>query len=312
MDMTLTLNKISSIGLACATLLLALLTGCNRTPTTVTLTPTSGVIAVGLSQQFTPTGYYGNGKILPLTGALWTISRPDVASVSPSGMVTGRTAGNAELVATINGLTIKAPITVTPLTVQSITLAPAPATIALGNTLSLSPTITYTDHRTVTLAEGAQAPGIDDHTQWRSDNESVATVDENGQVTVHQASGSATISLKIGAAIGQAVVTAAPGLVTKIFITASAHGLPNSDSGHLRLKRGSTLQLHAMGTGSNGITSELSNIQTETLPKASWLAEDGSIVAISPTGLVTAIGEGETRIVLTVGGLETVQGVMVE
>ncbi len=307
MNMTFKLPLIPRASMLCAALLLSLTAGCSRKPQVVTLSPTSGVIAVGLSQQFTPTGYFANGKVLPLSGAQWTVSKPDVITVTGSGMVTAHTAGQAMLIATVDGFTVQAPITVTPLAVQSISLSPPSATIPLGNTLTLIPTVHYTDNRSVTLKEGAQAPAIEYHTLWHSDNDAVASVDENGVVTVHQASGSATISMGLGNVMGAVKVSAVPAMINKVFINAPTHGQPDGDSGHVQLRRGATLQLHAMGTNSMDITSELNTAQTQL----TWLSDDPSIITISPTGLVTAVAEGETRITLSAGGMETAQGVIV-
>jgi len=299
--------NVKALQISLIILSLALSASCSRKPTTVTISPSSGVIAVGLSQQFTPTGYYANGKVQPLAGAQWQVSKPEIISVTPSGMVTARSAGRAILIAVVDGFTVQAPITVTPLAVQSIQLTPNPTTIALGNTLTLIPTVHYTDNRSVTLNPGAQAPGIEYHTLWHSDNDAIASVDENGVVSVHQASGSAIISMGLGSVLGEVKVNAAPAIINKLIINAPPHGLPDGDNGTIHLHVGTTLQLHAIGTSSMGITSELDRAQTQF----TWLSEDPSIITISPTGVVTAVAEGETRITLSAGGIEAAQSVMV-
>ena len=71
----------------------------------ITVHPQSATIAVGATQQFTATGTFTNGQTEDVSsGATWTSSAPGVASVSSSGLATGKTAGNASIQADFSGL----------------------------------------------------------------------------------------------------------------------------------------------------------------------------------------------------------------
>lgn len=283
------------------------LSGCNRKPTTVSLNPTSGVLAVGLTEQFTPMGYYSNDKELPLTDATWSIARPDIASVSATGLVTAHNVGKTELVATVAGFTVKAPITVTPVAVQSIELTPSGATVALGTTFTFIPNVHYSDGSSQLLGNGAQAPNSRYHTLWHSDNAEVASVDENGVVTAHQASGSATISMGLGEVIGMAKVKVTPASISNIYVS-TVDGVVTPGTGNVHVKVGNSLQLTALGTSSTNITSELSKSGN----KVTWECEDPSIAIISSNGVVKGVNQGNSRIRLSSSGFRSEIGVIVE
>ncbi len=285
-------------------LLLCALTGCDRKPLTISLTPSSGVMAVGLSQQFTAIGHYSNGKNLPLTDATWSVSKPDVISISATGVVTAKAPGKAQVVAQVEGSTVLATVMVTPLAVQSIILEPLDPRIPMGNTLTLTPTVTYTNRTVLTLRDGAQAPGIEYHTLWHSSNDAVASVDVNGVVTMHQAIGSATITLSLGEVEASVVVTAAQPTLSALSITASQPARSGADPSILWLRRGESLQLNANATNSTG--------SSVTADKLTWDSDDASIVVFRGPGLITAVSPGQTRVFVSSGGVTGERSVMVE
>jgi hypothetical protein len=97
----------------------------------VTIVPAGGgslTIRVGETVQLTAVATFADGSMQDVTAqAQWSATAPVVASVSGSGMVTGKTPGTAPMVATFDGMQGTAPVTVTPPILTGVQPAPAPA-----------------------------------------------------------------------------------------------------------------------------------------------------------------------------------------
>src|SRR5205823_14623977 len=87
----------------------------------VSVTPTSANVNEGKTVQLTATPKDGGGNPLSGRTIAWSSSNTAVATVSSSGLVTGKVAGSATITATSEGQSGASAITVTP--------APAGATI---------------------------------------------------------------------------------------------------------------------------------------------------------------------------------------
>ncbi len=114
----------------------------------------------------------------------WTSRNPNVASVSSSGVVTGKAGGTAVITCTAkdgSGASASCTVTVTPIFPAGVKISKTALTIKTGKTASLKATVLpkTTDFKTVT---------------WTSSGSAVATVDAKGRVK--------------GIAPGSAVITA--------------------------------------------------------------------------------------------------------
>src|SRR5438093_6549942 len=107
-----------------------------------------------------------------------------VATVSASGLVTGKAAGTATITATSEGKSGPSTITVTPVPVASVTITPATATIQTGQTVQL----------TATPKDANGNPLTGRTVTWASSAASVASVNATGLVT--------------GTVVGMATITA--------------------------------------------------------------------------------------------------------
>ena len=113
----------------------------------------------------------------------WTSSNPKVASVSSSGVVTGKAGGTAVITcraADGSGASASCTVNVTPIYTTGVKMSKAALTVKPGKTASLKATVApkNTDFKTVT---------------WASSNPGVATVDAKGKVRA-VASGTAVIT----------------------------------------------------------------------------------------------------------------------
>ena len=201
---------------------------------------------------------------------IWTSDNESVAIVDGDGLVTAVGIGEANITATAadgSGITATCKVTVTPKLVTSVTLDQSELTIEKTYTAQLSATITPddADNRTVT---------------WTSDNEEVATVDENGQVT---AVGVGEANITATAADGSGVtatckVTVTPKLVTSVTL----------DQSELTIERTYTAQLSAT------IAPEDADNRTVT-----WTSDNEEVATVDENGQVTAVGVGEANITAT-------------
>ena len=161
----------------------------------ITVDPTEKEINVGESFKLTAT--VGPDNATDKT-VYWRSSSTSIASVSSDGTVTGNKAGTATIYAyrtTLLGEDITGTCTVTVVQkVTSITLNITRAHLAVGNTITLYPTVT---------PEDAPSAGS---LEWKSSDESVATVDATGKVTA-LAVGTTEISVSADGITAKCTVT---------------------------------------------------------------------------------------------------------
>nr|WP_276510257.1 Ig-like domain-containing protein [Longimicrobium terrae] len=104
---------------------------------TVSVTPPQDTVELRESIQFAAVALDAGGR--PLTGraVTWTISDPLIATVSPSGAVTGQAVGRATVMATVEGHTGTALITVIPRQAAAVTVDPRFLPLDAGQSRSL-------------------------------------------------------------------------------------------------------------------------------------------------------------------------------
>ena len=162
----------------------------------VTVTPASASVNEGKTVQLTATPKDANGT--PLTGrtVTWVSSNTTVATVSSSGLVTGKVAGTVTITATSEGQSGTSAITVVHVPVASVSVAPASASVQAGSAIQL----------TATPKDANGNPLSGRTVSWSSSNTSVATVSSSGLVTGVTV-GSATITATSEGQSGTSAVT---------------------------------------------------------------------------------------------------------
>src|SRR5438270_218531 len=150
----------------------------------VDVAPATASVPVNGTVQLVATPKDGSGT--PLAGRVvtWASSSTTIATVSASGLVTGKAAGTATITATSEGKSGTASITVTPVPVAAVTVSPASQTIQTGGAVQL----------TATPRDASGTPLSGRTITWASDHTGVATVSATGLVT--------------GAGVGTAPITA--------------------------------------------------------------------------------------------------------
>ena len=193
-----------------------------------------------------------------IEGVTWESKKPEVATVSETGLVTGVSKGSVQIVASKNGYT-NATISIT-VELEKIAIS-SPEGVkkitGLAQTLQLSATLNEQPLEGVT---------------WTSKNPEVATVSENGLVT-SVAKGSTTITASKDPY--QEATFALSVELEKIAVAAAEN---KTD-----LLKGETVQLSA-------------SLNEQPVGGLTWVSSDAEIASVSETGLVTANKIGSVTI----------------
>src|SRR5205809_377018 len=163
---------------------------------TVAVTPASASVDEGKTVQLTATPKDAAGN--PLSGRVvtWTSSNTAAATVSSSGLVTGKVAGAAAITATSETVSGTSAITVVHVPVAAVAVTPASASLPAGQTVQLTATLKDANGNTLTGRT----------VTWASSNTAAATVTGSGLVSGVTA-GTATITATSETVSGTAAVT---------------------------------------------------------------------------------------------------------
>ena len=139
---------------------------------TVQVTPQTASLVPGATLQLTAVARSAGGTILGGRTVVWTSGAPSIATVGTTGQVTAVANGVVVILATVDGVTASATITVAPTPVASIEVTPVTPNVAVGDAIQLSATLRD--------ATGAVLTGRT--ISWSSADESLAFVSSTGLV----------------------------------------------------------------------------------------------------------------------------------
>ena len=245
---------------------------------TVMVSPPEASIEEGGTHQFEATALTDDGMMIPGAEFDWTSSDENVATVDSNGLATGVSAGEAEITATVDGVSDMAILTVTepPLVVATVMVNPSEASIEEGGTHQFEAMAVTSDGMTIPDVEFA----------WTSSDENVATVDTNGLATGVSA-GEAEITVTVDGVSDMAVltVTEPPPVVATVLVS------PPEAS----IEEGGTHQFEATATTADGMA----------IPGAgfAWMSSDENVATVDTNGLATGVSAGEAEITVTVDGV---------
>lgn len=240
----------------------------------VAITPTSASVALGGTLTFNATATYTDGTLRSVNN--FSSSNTNVLAVSSAGVVTTRAVGTANVTASFGGKSAVAAVTVTDAVVTSVTVSPDPASVPVGQKVTLQASAVYSNGHTVDVTNAAS---------WASQAPAVATV-QSGVIT-GVAVGDGTITATYQGKVGKADVKVTPAVVERVAIEADVTAIP----------LGRTTQLRARAYYSDGT----STLVTST---AQWQRRTGNSVSVA-AGLVTALRTGESTITATFDGKES-------
>ncbi len=224
--------------------------------------------------------YLGNDETLTATMSpvsasyktiTWSSSDETIATVDQNGKVTAKSVGSVTItVSATDGSGVKATckVYVSKLYVNSITLNYSSLTIGLGKYKYLTATVT-------------PATATDGSITWSSSDETIATVDQYGKVTIN--------------GIGSATITATANDGSGVKATCTVNGIEITyvetltlDKSSLSLSLGSYENLTAYVTPS-----------TATDKSVTWSSSNSTIASVNQNGKVTANGVGSATITVT-------------
>lgn len=247
------------------------------TLTSISATAAASSVVAGLTDQLAATGTLSNGSISNVTSSVsWASQNTAVATVSPSGLVTGKSAGTAVITATSGSVTGSVTVTVTAAQIKAIVITPASPSLASGLSQQLTATATFTDGSTVDITNSAT---------WSSSVPAVAAVSTSGRVT-GKSVGAADITATSGSISGSVTVTVTAPVVVSITVT------PASPT----VTAGFTQQFHATATLTDGSTKDITS-------SATWSSAATSVATVDAGGLATTLVQGAALITAAAGSV---------
>ncbi len=247
--------------------------------TAIQVTPPSVSLAKGQTRQLTATATYSDNTTVDISSSVaWLPADITTATVSTTGLLTGRVAGTTEVTASQNGITSNTvQVTVTDAVLAAIQITPPSVSLAKGQTRQLTATATYSDNTTVDISSSVA---------WLPADITTATVSTTGLLTGRVAGTTEVTASQNGITSNTVQVTVTDAVLAAIQIT------PPSVS----LAKGQTRQLTATATYSD-------NTMANVTGSVAWLSNDMTTATVSSTGLLTGVVQGTTKVTASLDGV---------
>jgi hypothetical protein len=253
--------------------------------TNISVTPTGASVAVGASRQFIARAIRSDGTSTDVTlQASWFSDAPMTANVVGGGLVTGLSAGGANISALYQGLTGSASVKVTSATVMSVQVTPSTPTLSTGTTQPFVATAIYSDGSSVAVTASAT---------WKSSAQGVASVSDaagsRGLATT-LAAGVTSISATYMGVTGATTLTVTEATILQIQVTPFDPTIP----------AGLPQALTATAIYSDGSNRNVTSLAT-------WTSSAPNIAGVSDApatkGLLTTFAAGTTTVEARFGGV---------
>ncbi|MDN2712903.1 ice-binding family protein [Janthinobacterium sp. SUN118] len=248
----------------------------------IAVAPQNPIVAVAATRQLAVLATYSDGSTVDVTaGSSFVAATPAVASVASGGLVTGLAFGSSVMNASFNGKTASTSVTVPALTLVSIAVTPATASIAVGGVQQFVATATYSDGSNAVVTAGAT---------WTAGTVANATVLNTG-VATGIAVGTSNITATAGGQSGSALLT-----VTAVAIPPVFNPINLGRAAPFGVLAGTSITNNSGGTtlitGDVGAPS-----QTVDPTQAAGFSnyKSGAILAGAMTDLQAAITDGNSR-----------------
>ena len=170
---------------------------------TITVSTPISTIPAQVGAQYTAIAGFADGSTQDITSSvIWTSSKPAVATISNStgisGLAVGASPGSTTITAAFGGVVGTATLTVNNAALQTVTVSPSSANIALGTSQQFTANGNFNDGSTF---------NVTNQVAWSSSNINVAVISGGGLAT-SAATGPTTISAVLGSApAGTAALT---------------------------------------------------------------------------------------------------------
>ncbi|KAA1290303.1 hypothetical protein C4X99_07795 [Leptospira interrogans serovar Geyaweera] len=261
------------------------------TLTSIEVSPTRASIAKGMTQKFTATGIFTDHSKKNITEQVtWKSSSKALSMLNAPGEEgTGKAiaVGKTTITATLEKLSGKTDITVTPAVLTSIQISPVKHSLVKGLTEKFSATGIYSDNSNKDITSSVT---------WHSSNNSVATI-SNTKGYQGQAYGTGTGTVDIKATLGNV-----SSQVSKLSVTAAelTEIVLNPTSSHKA--KGLTENFKATGVFTDNSTKDITD-------QVTWKSSNAAYAKISNAtgskGVVNALSKGTSHISATLGSISS-------
>ena len=243
----------------------------------IAVTPANTFIAPANALPFTALGTFSDGSKQDVSLATsWSSDLVNVATVKPTGTVTGQGLGDALITSKLGAIRGSTYLSVASPTQIAIAIAPSGTQVAQQTSVQLSAQGTLT---------GGGKQDLTTAVNWTSSSPTVATVGWQSGIVTGLTPGQATITATLGTVSTKIQVKVTDATLTSITLTPATPSIP----------LGSSQQFTATGKFSDGTD--------EALAGASWTSSDSTIAAINNSGLANSTGTGSATITATVNGV---------
>ena len=239
-------------------------------------------LETGVSTTLSIKGYDADGVEMTLENLKWKSSNYDVASVDEKGVVRTYQSGDALIIASIGEIADTCTVIITDhvYTIDEVVKL-------VVDKVALNVETGYRDSLSV---RGFAADGVEiqlSNIQWRSNNKSVATVNDNGVVETLK-SGNALIIASLNNILDTCVVTVVDHVYTLVDVVEIA-----IDHKSLDVELGDVVSLSAIGLSEKGVEIPLENVL--------WKSSNPSVVSIDEKGVIGTHNGGDAVIVAAFG-----------
>jgi uncharacterized protein YjdB len=247
------------------------------TLTGLTISPGSVSLAINSSRELSVAGIYTNNSTRALDDQVsWSSSDDATATVTESGVVTANAAGPVEITATLGSVSQSISVTVSPATLQSISVTAAVSQVPVGLSARFSASGLYSD--------GTQQ-NLSDQVVWSVSDQTIATIDSStGRLTGQQAGSVSVTAAKEGLS-GSLGFTVSPATLQSLQITPAT----------LNLAKGTSQQVTVTGIFSDNSNQDVSD-------QISWVSSADSLVTTANNSRVKALGEGSATLTASLAG----------
>jgi hypothetical protein len=275
------------------------LSGCSSLKT-ITINPPAGTVTlntVGETAQFTALGASAMGSASATTSNVtssvaWSVSNPNVATISATGLATAVGSGYTQIMAESAGVTATSDLTVT---IPASTTGTTSSSIVSVTIIPGSQSVATPSETTQFLAIGTSSSGatvnLTGQVAWSSSSTQIATIGAASGLATAVGQGSDTIAVLYTNPTGGGVVT---GTATFSVLggTTEKYTAVAITPGTQALSEGQTGQFVALAT--SGTTGLESDVTSSSLIK--WTTSSPSIAVVSAAGLATGVSTGTTNI----------------
>lgn len=256
--------------------------------TTLVVTPINATLPSGAPQQYLATASFTDGTSRDVTAlSTWTSTDAAAANVnSATGLAISASPGTTVISALFGGGSGSATLTVTPATLQSVTISPVNPSIAAGLTQQFSAAGTYGDGTTRDITAISS---------FASSAPAVATTNSIGGLATGVATGNSVIMVSADGKSASTNLTVTAATLVSIALTPASSVL----------QIGTTQQLIVTGTYTDNTVADVTagSVFASATPAVATVG--------ASTGLVTGVSAGSSSITATFEGRTAGAGVTV-